>query len=45
MDDESVLLQYNDRAPQHLYPKLDERGYEYATKETPAGVVTAIWRP
>lgn len=44
LDDDVVLIQYNDRKPQHLYPKIEDRGYEYATKETPAGVVTAIWR-
>lgn len=41
----SVLVQHNDRAPQHLYPKLDDRGYAYATVETDDQVVTAIWEP
>ena len=45
LDDDVVLLQSNDRRPQYLYPKLDDRGYEYATKETNDGVLTAIWRP
>lgn len=45
LDDDVVLVQYNDREPQHLYPKLDDRGYEYATEETSEGVITAIWRP
>jgi hypothetical protein len=41
-----VLVQVNDRAPRHLYPKLDDRGYEYATVETGDGpVVTTIWQP
>lgn len=31
LDDESVLVQSNDCAPHHLYPKPDERGYEYIT--------------
>ena len=26
-----VLIQYNDRTPQFLYPKLEDRGYRYAT--------------
>ena len=45
LDDETVLIQLNDRAPQHLYPKLDDRGYEYGTVELDAAVVTVIWRP
>jgi len=40
---EAVLIQYNDRAPQHLYPKLSDRGYEYETIETENAVVTVIW--
>jgi TusA-related sulfurtransferase len=44
MDDECVLVQVNDRAPQHLYPKLDDRGWCYDTVETAEGVLTAIWR-
>lgn len=43
LDDETVLVQRNDRAPQHLYPKLEDRGYEYDTVETDDAVVTAIW--
>jgi len=45
MDDDRVLVQLNDRAPQHLYPKLDERGYTHDTVQTDDGVVTAVWRP
>ncbi len=41
--EERVLIQYNDRAPQHLYPKLDDRGYQYETIETENAVVTIIW--
>lgn len=44
LDDEVVLLQYNDRRPQHLLPKLDDRGYAYAHVETDDALVTAIWR-
>jgi uncharacterized protein (DUF2249 family) len=45
LDDDTVLVQLNDRAPQHLYPKLDDRGYAYETVESDGAVVTAIWRP
>lgn len=41
---DTILVQINDRAPQHLYPKLDDRNYEYETIETDDGVVTVIWR-
>jgi hypothetical protein len=40
---DGVVLQVNDRAPQHLYPKLDDRGYTYQTVETDEAVLTAIW--
>ena len=43
-DDRTVLVQLNDRAPQHLYPKLTDRGYEYETIESAEAVVTVIWR-
>lgn len=45
LDDDTVLVQENDRAPQHLYPKLDDRGYAYETVETDDATVTAIWNP
>lgn len=45
LDDPVVLIQLNDRRPQHLYPQLDDRGYEYETVETDDGVVTVVWRP
>lgn len=38
-----VLIQYNDRAPQHLFPKLEDRGYVYETVEDEC-VVTVIWK-
>lgn len=41
--DGGVLVQLNDRAPQHLYPKLEDRGYEYETVVTDEATVTAIW--
>ncbi|MFB6141544.1 MAG: DUF2249 domain-containing protein [Halosimplex sp.] len=43
LDDGTVLVQLNDRAPQHLYPKLDDRGYEYATVERDGVTVTVVW--
>jgi hypothetical protein len=43
LPDETVLIQYNDRAPQFLFPKLQDRGYAHDTVETDDGVVTAIW--
>jgi len=42
LDDETVLVQINDRTPQHLYPKLTDRGYEYETVEVADAVVTVI---
>jgi uncharacterized protein (DUF2249 family) len=44
LDDRTVLVQLNDRAPQHLYPKLDDRGYRYETVDTDDAVVTAVWK-
>jgi uncharacterized protein (DUF2249 family) len=43
LDDETVLIQYNDRAPQHLYPKLDDRGYSYETVTQADITTTVIW--
>lgn len=45
LDDETNLVQINDRAPQHLYPKLEDRNYEYETFESNEGTITVIWRP
>jgi len=45
LDETSVFVQLNDRVPQFLFPKLDERGIEYQTVETDEGVLTAIWLP
>ncbi|MFB6137757.1 MAG: DUF2249 domain-containing protein [Halobacteriaceae archaeon] len=43
----AALLQVNDRAPRHLYPRLEERGYRYETLEDGAAagdaVATVIW--
>ncbi|WP_339103718.1 DUF2249 domain-containing protein [Haloterrigena salinisoli] len=44
LPDETVLVQRNDRVPQFLYPKLEDRGYAYETVEG-SEVVTVIWRP
>jgi len=44
IDDSIVLVQLNDRRPQHLYPELDDRGYDYETLEDGDTVVTVIWR-
>jgi uncharacterized protein (DUF2249 family) len=44
LDDTAVLIQLNDRRPQHLYPKLDDRGYEYDTIESGDDVVTVVWK-
>ncbi|WP_226482983.1 DUF2249 domain-containing protein [Natrinema amylolyticum] len=43
LPDETVLVQRNDRAPQFLYPKLEDRGYRYETTELEDEVVTVIW--
>ncbi|MDY6780153.1 MAG: DUF2249 domain-containing protein [Halobacteria archaeon] len=49
-DDAEVLIQLTDRVPQHLYPKVEDRGYAYETvdevesaAETEA-VATVIWK-
>lgn len=42
--DDTVLVQLNDRAPQHLYPRLSDRDYEYETVSAGEVVVTAIWK-
>ena len=42
--DDAVFIQVNDREPQHLFPKLEDRGFEYESAgENP--VYTAIWKP
>lgn len=41
----TVLVQRNDRAPQHLYPRLEERGYEFETVERDEEIVTVVWNP
>ncbi|USZ67238.1 DUF2249 domain-containing protein [Halorussus salilacus] len=45
LDEETVLVQRNDRAPQHLYPTLTDRGYEFETVTDDDAVFTAVWRP
>ncbi|MFB6142225.1 MAG: DUF2249 domain-containing protein [Halorientalis sp.] len=39
----TVLVQLNDRAPQHLYPKLEDRGYDHETVTVEETVVTVVW--
>ena len=42
MDTAGLLVQINDRQPQHLFPMLEERGFAYeSTGKDPA--YTAIW--
>ena len=42
MDGGEVLVQINDREPQHLFPMLEDRGYAHHTAgEEPT--YTAIW--
>ncbi len=42
MDTDGLLIQINDRQPQHLFPMLEERGFAYeSTAKDPA--YTAIW--
>ncbi|EMA72174.1 DUF2249 domain-containing protein [Halorubrum distributum] len=45
LGDGDVLVQYNDRTPQFLFPRLEDRGFAYAAVDTDAtdAVVTAIW--
>ncbi|MFB6073965.1 MAG: DUF2249 domain-containing protein [Haloarculaceae archaeon] len=43
LEDDVVLVQFNDRAPEFLYPKLEDRGYRYETIEREDVTVTAIW--
>jgi len=43
MEENSVLIQYNDRVPQHLYPRLSDRGFDFETVDDGGVVVTAIW--
>jgi len=42
--EDGVLVQVNDRVPKHLFPRLDERGFDYEAVERDDRVVTAIWR-
>lgn len=43
LDDETVLVQFNDRVPQHLFPRLRDRGCDFETVSDDDVVVTAIW--
>jgi uncharacterized protein (DUF2249 family) len=44
IDDDEVVVQFNDRAPEFLYPKLEDRGYTYDTVEGDDVTVTTIWK-
>lgn len=39
-----VLVQKNDRVPQLLFPKLEDRGYQYETIERDDEVLTLVWK-
>mgnify|MGYP000344970447 CR=1 FL=1 len=43
LEQDDALVQLNDRAPQHLYPRLGDRGFDYETTEYDDVVVTVIW--
>ena len=43
LPDGTVLVQRNDRVPQFLFPKLEDRGYAHETVELEDEVVTVIW--
>ncbi|MFB6070206.1 MAG: DUF2249 domain-containing protein [Halanaeroarchaeum sp.] len=45
LDRTEMVVQVNDRVPQHLFPRLDEHGLQYETVETDDGAVTAMWIP
>ncbi|MFB6081575.1 MAG: DUF2249 domain-containing protein [Halanaeroarchaeum sp.] len=44
LGDDELLVQVNDRVPQHLFPRLDEHGITYESVETDDGALTALWR-
>lgn len=44
LDDATVLVQYNDRVPKHLFPRLEERGFAHDTVTADDRTITAIWR-
>jgi len=45
LEAETVLIQFIDRASQHLYPKLTCHRYEFETTQMDEVVATVIWRP
>jgi len=42
---DELLVQMNDRVPQHLFPRLEDHGVEVEYVETDDGAMAAIWRP
>lgn len=45
LEADELLVQVNDREPQGLYPKLEDRGARYASTDRDDEVVTAVWNP
>lgn len=45
LGDDELLVQVNDRTPEQLFPRLEQRGAEYASVDRGDTVVTAIWFP
>ncbi|MFB6122484.1 MAG: DUF2249 domain-containing protein [Haloferacaceae archaeon] len=43
LGDDEMVVQVNDRVPQHLFPRLDDRGVQYESLETDDGALTALW--
>ena len=44
LPEDGVLVQLNDRAPQHLYPQLEDRGFVFETVRYDDLVATAVWQ-
>lgn len=44
LDSGVALVQLNDRVPQFLFPKLEDRGYAFETVEREKVTITAIWQ-
>lgn len=43
LGEDELVVQVNDRVPQHLFPRLEDRGIEYESVETDDGALTALW--
>ena len=44
LPDDVVLIQQNDRVPEFLFPKLEDRGYQFETMEREDDVLTVVWK-